>query len=148
MNRQEMIEKLKDNEVAWMFLTPDEQVCMKLANNQGKVENLTYCGRWESFGPPWVNFGLGSNEIWRIKPDYEPGPEYHNCEIFAIGKLVFGKGDPLDGPTSIHKLPSRPNFVGFFYDGGEGERRALSITWIATRIREGHKVYARFVVKE
>ncbi len=144
MNKQEMIEKLKDNEVAWMFLTPDEQVCMKLANNQGKVENLKYCGSWESFGPPWVNFGLGSNEIWRIKPDYEPGPEYHNCEIFAIGKLVFGKGDPLDGPTSIHKLVSRRDFRCFWSPQvGVGEN--IPIGLVAAHVSYALRtVYARF----
>jgi hypothetical protein len=143
---KDLIEKLKANERGWMFLAEDEQCCMKQVNAQGGIENLRYDGDWEP--GHWSCLGEGANEIFRIKPGYEPKPEYEDYEIrVASHKRLMAfddKADVLDGPTSIHKLPCRPDFDGFYYTVGDTDH-LLDLDSVARVIREGKKVVARFV---
>lgn len=83
--KKELIAKLKDNKVGWMFLSEDDQVCMKRVNAKGGLENLRYDGGWESFGQVWAKLGDGANEIFRIKPGYQPEPEFVKREVHFNG---------------------------------------------------------------
>jgi hypothetical protein len=84
----------------------------------------------------------GANEIWRIAPNYEP--EYVDIPIARKGKILVATDfDILDGPTAIHKLICRPGFEGF-YDCGAHDEQAVLPSHVATRVRLGAPVVARF----
>ena len=148
----ELIKKLKDNKVGWMFLSKDEQDCMKQANDEGMIQNLKYDGDWEGFAKPWALLGHGSNEIFRIKPDYQPEQEFVDLEIVKHSQVtveqnwwlgVWKYSDLEEHKflpylfTHLHCLPSLPNFQGFFV----GDMR-IRCEEVSTHM-EG-KPYARF----
>ena len=139
-----------------MFLSKDEQDCMKQANDEGMIQNLKYDGDWEGFAKPWALLGHGSNEIFRIKPDYQPEQEFVDLEIVKHSQVtveqnwwlgVWKYSDLEEHKflphffTHLHILPSLPNFEGFKEEHVEG---TLAIERIARYIHEGKKVFARF----
>jgi hypothetical protein len=149
MNK-ELIEKLKDNKVAWKFLSEEEKTCLKEANTKGVVENLKYDGDWECLGE-WSSFGRGANEIWRIKPDYQPEPEFEDYEIklhlapvYNTARVVEMLCVRIDERTAyqLHELPSLPNF-NKFWQYVDGVETKVGRDDVANEIDRGYKVYAR-----
>ncbi len=140
---QERIKKLQDPKQARPFglLSKEEQDCLRKANLCGAV--LMYRVKWTSaakwdFDCPW--------NAYILKPDYEPQPEYEDIEVVAdvegalrLKHSIFGKF----GHLRIDIISSRRGFVRFWYDDDDESYTCLEN--VATRIREGHKVYARFV---
>lgn len=146
MNK-ELIKKLKDNKVGWMFLSEEEQNCLMQANDNVGVENLMYDGEWEGIENPWADLSGGKNSIWRIKPDYQPEPVFVNLKItYNKGLLCAYREDVAitkenfaDTFIPINYLPSLPNFQGFF----SGDMK-LRFDEVSTHM-EGEP-YARFRV--
>ena len=148
---EEMIEKLKKNTTAWMFLSKEERDCLKQANKKAGVDNLKYDGEWDNFGKPWGNSVFeGKNAIWRINPNYKPEPVYEDIEITQqgawLGIVRPWAGDysrfPFDF-THLHCLPSLPNFDCFWHDN-KGAQWNIAVIHVASKISEGKTVYARF----
>ena len=151
-----IIEKLKDNKIAWMFLSKEEQECLKQANEKGAVENLNYTGEWDSPEKIWTCLSNGMNHIWRIKPDYQPEPEYADVEIkeeegwLGIKKEDWPKGLrlPVYYGTRyflhLYCLPSLPNFERFYYHADFGKTPSVGLVQVAAKMDQKHIVYARF----
>ena len=138
MTDKEIIEKLQDPNRAQPFgvLSSEEQGVLKRAG-MGWTWRFNEVKCWvEVCTTEWCNA-----LTYILKPDYKPEPEYEDCEIEHSHQNLMARGGPLSGPTSIHKLPARPEFVGFFEEDGQRTFNDL----IANTIREGHKVIARFV---
>jgi len=137
----ETIAKLKDPAQAqpyWMR-SKEEQEVLKSAAPNGLVAT------WSSLFPKWRDntseASALANNVYILKPDYKPEPEYVDCPVFVGGfnRLTL----TLNGNAmSIVDAITHPNFVGFFII--EGHRECLNIEAVATAIREGHKVVARF----
>lgn len=90
------------------------------------------------------NAGPYNCSIYILKPDYKPEPEYDTCPVFVgvYGRLLIS----LDGNEgSLADAVCRPNFVGFFVDAGTPGERRVMLDDVATAIREGKTVVARFV---
>ena len=143
MNK-ELIEKLQDKTYVRAFglMTREEQACFEKV---GKKNCLYYSvAGWDGAETDFfVNIST-----YAIKPDYQPEPEYWDCEIERIGRLLMvrpldGMGDILTGPTAIHKLPSLPDFHSFWHIF-EDEEFDLNIVHVSSEIDVGNKVYARF----
>ena len=137
----EIIEKLKDNKVGWMFLSNEEKKCIKQANAKGMIENLLFGGDWENNKDGFNLTKVGANEIFRIKPDYHPKPEYVDCEIVVGSKLYFERLIFYYASYTyrIEEALSLPNFDCFRMDNTQ-----VRIEHIAGYIYVGNKVYVRF----
>ena len=141
----ELIEKLKKPELARAYglMTPEEQECLRTA---GSTNTL-----WFSIGSQWSKSGCADcpSHTYILKPDYKPEPEYDDVEIvrheerFAIRNANGFSTIPF-GYINLNIVVSLHRFVGFFTTFSNYENR-MALPDIATRIREGHKVYARFV---
>lgn len=142
MNEKEMIEKLKTNTTAFGYLTKEEQEFFKII---GK-ENCIVLG--ETNNEYWIQ-GLSIlkwyfNNVYRIKSDYQPEPEYEDIELQIIPFVK--KGETLLGiilnnvnKIPLYKIPSMPNFEKFMKDN----YNAVGFENIAKNIAEGIKIFAR-----
>lgn len=139
MTTNERIEKLKRKDCArqagWLKkYRPDEHAILDAAGFPCRL-------RLDS-NQQWVNDTgpLGYSDTLILKPDYEPELEYEDCEVFLCGGTLG-----IDKPTfkPLYSLPGLPGFVGFFRDKAS-KSQTCSLEYIATKIRKGHKVYARF----
>jgi len=151
-----LIEKLKANKRPWIFLTIEEKDCLRKANETGMVENLIYNGEWECLGKPWKGLGSGKNGTYRIKPDYQPEPEFEDLEIVkyyqGVAKqacwLGVWKEDYDFLPyefTHLHCLPSLPNFNKFWFtDDLTGKECKVLYSDVSNARDQGSKVFARF----
>jgi len=150
-----LIEKLKDKTYVRAFglmeeLLPGSQECFEKV---GEKNCLRYKGRDES--QLWVQAYLfGKTDTYAIKPDYQPPEEFVDLEIVEhehfLGVSQSEKTAGLFMPhnfTRLHCLPSLPNFVEFWTSSGDPirMRRIAIIDAVAKLIREGKKVYARFL---
>ena len=150
----ELIKRLKDKNYVRAFglMTPEEKGCFEKVG----WDNCIYFANTGS----WVTTILArsrtfsQSDTYAIKPDYKPAPEYWDCEIERIGRLLmarpqYGMGDILTGPTSIHKLPSLPNFHEFWlWDDYEDDKRdkeePIYLEDVSRLIDKKRKVFARF----
>ena len=144
----ELIERLKTNEKAWVFLTAEEQKCMREVNKTGAIGNLKYDGEWECFSKPWALLGEGANEIWRIKSNYQPQPEYVDYPVATFesgGERWLGifRGT-VNAWTHLHCLPSLPGFRGFRKTNSHDEIVAIHTEDVAPACDRKEKVVARF----
>jgi hypothetical protein len=151
MMAKDLIEKLKDPKQAQPYgiLSEDEQAVL---NKAGMSMCRVYCGTWEPTGGMY----FCENSAYILKPDYEPEPEYEDYEIRDTGGLLGIQNDcgerrifhfdalPYDY-IHLHCLPSLPNFVGFYVAPKTPGERPILMVNVATAIREGHTVVARFV---
>lgn len=154
----ELIEKLKNNEAHKIFadMTQEEQDCL-IEAGPVNCEFLTdnQCGGllWGLIGTSFEFYPYPQG-IYRIKPDYQPEPEYDDKEIIKginhvsrcpLEFLGYYYEDDIFIP--LHCLPSLPNFKCFWYKPNIGIK---SIEFkdagnIATLIEEEkQKVIARF----
>ena len=151
---KELIEKLKDKNYVRAFglMKPEEQKCLEEANGKNGVIVLLNSG-WEpgnmAFDCPHLTYC--------IKPDYKPEFVDYLIEVCdgedgdeSDLKSFLGVKHKLDNNpilprehTYLYALSSLPNFEGFYNKKTDGETRE-NITWIATLISEGKKIYARF----
>ncbi len=97
----------------------------------------------------WIDW-LGGPRCVRdtviLKPGYEPEPEYENREIVAIsGYLVLKRESPGNSPT-INNMVAMVGFVKFWLD--EYDDGFVTLESVSTHIRNGKKIYARFVKVE
>ena len=145
-----MIEKLKDNEAHRIFgdMSDEEQGCLAHIGNEN-LEYLSPSGSYgvNSFGLSWTPKGKSSlmypDGIYRIKPDYQPEPEFVDLEIKSEQMLGVYRREHKFLPynfTNLHYLPSLPNFAGFHR---EGLTVSLDLEYVAKYIFEGKKVYAK-----
>ena len=80
-----------------------------------------------------------------LKPKYEPAPEYEEWEIRINSEGNLAAFNSAGGAErSLAMCERQPNFVCFWVDGYQAN---MPVTDVATAIREGHKVNARFVKK-
>ena len=143
-----MIEKLKDKSQAQPYGLLSLQLRKEL-QRATKTNCLVYStgGDWQVSSVAAI---FAQDNTYIIKPDYEDKPEYVDIEIVVSHKrlLAIGNSGLLDGPTSIHKLVTRPDFVQFFYHITDG-KVILPLDKVATACRMsengGPKVYVRFV---
>ena len=152
MNK-ELIEKLKNNEEHRIFadMTSDEKKCLKWVSPENcefltdnNCENL----EWGSQGTESKWYPQG---IYRIKPDYQPEPEYEDKEIIKgishisrcpLELLGYYYEDDIFIP--LHCLPDLPNFAYFFYVENETEQ-IIEFDCVARWIAEKKQtVFARF----
>ena len=152
----ELIEKLKDNEAHKIFADfPEiEQEILNKSKPLGLVQCLNDNLEWitaKHYNDSCFNIG-----IYRIDPAYQPEPEYVDLEIVKHTEVSnepfwwLGVWKNADGKrydflpfefTHLHCLPSLPGFVGFTEEDMLG---CLVIEKVASKISEGHKVFARF----
>ena len=142
MNK-ELIEKLKRNEKPFGLLSKEEKECIRKAG----MENVQYYNGDNWINKPCAYPDLFTHSTYRIKPDYQPEPEYEDVEIVMHGKCLGGNENLRLGIWNansprfwipLYEIPAMPNFVDFHH------LEKLDITDIATDINRGLKVYARF----
>ena len=140
-----IIEKLKKNKMAFGLLELEEQECFR---EVGKKNCLVYDIKktWDDKAP--CQFTFWPHETCRIKPDYQPEPDYVDLEIKKNGKWLgawagLGSISELFANefAHLHCLPSLPNFEGFCVDDMPPR---LCLEAVARKISQGCKVYARF----
>ena len=154
----ELIEKLKDKNYVRAFglLSPEEQECFRKV---GKGNCIVY----DNFN--WIPGMIGgihfAGMTYAIKPDYKPEPEFVDLEIVNHSQVtveqnwwlgVWKYSDLEEHEflphffTHLHILPSLPNFAGFWI--GSTNLFKIAYEEVATKIYQGHQVYARFRKKE
>jgi len=139
----EMIEKLKKNEKGFGFLEPEEQVFLKSIGNENRL--FFSIKGWA----PDPSKSTNINNIFRIKPDYQPEPEYEDIEIV---KLEGGYPSVRDmkilgiyykcGNVWLGDIPAMPDFWDFI--DLDAIVQAVDFKYVASRLRLKHKVVARF----
>lgn len=146
---KELIEKLKDKNYVRAFgmMTPEDQECFRKVGKK----NCSVFGAYAKWLEAREGECFKNTSTYAIKSNYKPEPEFVDLEIKNINNalLVVPTVEAysfLSGPTRIHKLPSLPNFEGFY---GEDElvKGGGVFTFaenIARQISEGKKVFARF----
>ena len=136
---KEQIEKLKNNEKPFGLLTPEEQECFRKVSKGNCLYVSDMMKKWYQ-APLAGEFCYGCT--YRIKPDYQPEPEFVDLEIILLKKR--GKlGCSIDNYWhDLHELPSLPNFVGFKRDYDKG--CFLYLSNVARVVSENKKVFARF----
>ncbi len=137
MNK-ELIEKLKHKDLAqpYCLLTKKEKRILKDAGYKNRLV-LQVDGTFFSDAE-----GNKQNlDVYILKPDYEPEPEWIDIEIVEGGQwLKLKENQPgKPGNTWLLDCVANPRFVGFVSDSGW-----VRLEEIATRIHNGQKVIARF----
>ena len=140
---RELIERLKDKSKAQPFClrSSEEQAALTAAGFHNTLY-LTRELKWEqpTGGPPT------QRDTYILKPDYKP--EYIDREVvveeIVTPTLRIEGTAPQTGYTAIGDLPEDPSFVGF-YEDLNGTFRKISLEEVASSIRDGIKVIARFV---
>jgi len=144
----ELIEKLKNNKVAFGLLGQDERECLDNVNGR----NCVFYGtdnQWHDKTPG----KFLSTYTYRIKPDYKPELEYIDCHVVNHkGILGIWSRDGVRFENwkfiHLHCLPSLPNFHCFWKESygrpGYMSCNAFWNTSIVASRRKTHNVYARF----
>lgn len=145
MNK-ELIEKLKDPKQAQPFCLRSEEERVILT--KADPSNCLLMSGVNKWTPSRNHASLSTTDTYILKPDYEPEPEYEDIEVVAdvegalrLSHAISGKF----GQLRIDIISSRKDFVGFFYDINSTHDHCGTASRVAREIREGHKVYARFV---
>ena len=135
----ELIERLKSNEKPFGLLSKEEQECF---NEIGMKNCEIY--RYSKWNQAVHNI-FHTDSTYRIKPDYQPEPEYDDLEIKEYEFIYYPRkmlGIDLGNGESyiLSKVPSMPNFECFL---GEDNKVIHCIANISYYINEGNKVIAR-----
>jgi len=152
MNK-EMIEKLKDKDIAQAFglLELREQEVMFKVGWKNRIV-LTANG-WRDDSDKIANRER-SHLTFAIKPDYQPEPEFVDLEIVRdcrdstdswLG--VWRKGHQFlpHAFTHLHCLPSLPNFNKFWFtDDLTGKECKVLYSDVSNARDQGNKVFTRF----
>ena len=140
-----IIERLKNNDAHRIFadLTPEEQDCIKMAVPNIEIlswDLLTHKLCWL----PFITTDVirWSERAFRIKPEYQPEPEYEYLEIGihedALG--IWADEDGITMFTYLQSLPALPKFRGY----SDGNSVFYVTGLVATKRAEGKKVRVRF----
>ena len=132
----DMIEKLKKNEIPFGLLSSEEQECLVEVKRHNCTNYLE--------SKLWTNCsgGLFANTVvYRIKPDYQPEPKLVDCEIYKKAGTLWAEFDGIK--YKIFELLSQEEFAGFYHTGGD-KQTEVQPEWVA---RYFPNVIARFEVK-
>lgn len=138
------IEKLKDEIQAQAFAlrSEDEQAVFARAGSHNCLL-LSDVGTWGTMRP---NTPFRLPLTYLLKPGYEPKPEHEDIEIKTRNGFVFVHSKSCS--VRVHRAVDREDFVGFFFGGFLCGEKIIRLDQIAGAIRDGHKVYARFVKEQ
>ena len=154
---KKLIEKLKDKTYVRPFglMAPEEQECLI---SVGKINCMWYSmHKWQDASD---TSGFFDDFTYAIKPGYQPEPEFVDLEIgiYEDEEGISGERLAVSGTSDlkwlshgyieIHELPSLPNFERFMYHESFGKLPSVGLAQVATKIYQGHQVYARFRKKE
>ena len=141
---KELIEKLKDPKQAqayWMRTIEEQSILFKAGPERTLIVD---CGNKHG-RKHYVELSEWREQMIILKPDYEPEPEYEDIDIVVKGHWLILQHSPQLGMSCcVNTAVTNRNFIGFFATFSNYENR-MALPDIATRIREGHKVCARFV---
>ena len=117
MTDKEIIQALKDNDVAFGLMPSEMQV---IAKEIGQSEFSMYmkdntwmrCGHVNNFYDSIV-----TDQTYRLSPEYEaPEPEVVECEVFEQGdQLYYDYGKT--GTLKVFCATANPDFIGFLAEG-------------------------------
>jgi len=142
MNR-ELITQLKNNPEHVIFgdMSQDIQQCLRDVGRENReCLEADYIRVW------WARDKsdyLLYNNIYRIKPDYQPKPEYVDLPVVSDMQKWLGVKIPNRFPypfVHLHCLPSLPYFVAFRTE----HDKCVQLGDVATLLAGGHEVFARF----
>jgi hypothetical protein len=135
--KPEIVKALKENTSAFGLMSPELRDAMSHIDRDKFL--YYHCGgNWRECSLSGV---FGKSSQYRLRPDYQLESEYEKFEI-----KVREHGLMYISAVSCQNFPDNairePNFAYFALDDlGTG----IGIEDIATKIRQGHKVYAVFV---
>lgn len=149
MTTAEGIATLKKPELArpyWMRSKKDRAVLFEA----GPEGTLLVSYRCQEGRRHIVETSVWCEHLLILKDTYKPEPEYVDCEVVAHELETTGIYWLYCMLTSTSKLAlelvvARADFVGFYVDAGTPGERRVSLDDVATAIREGKSVVARFV---
>lgn len=150
---KETIEKLQDQEQAQAYGTllkyyPDQARIIA----QAYPDNCLFLNGDNKYDqPPTGNKPPHLCTVYILKPGYEPKPEYKE---WAIRKNDYGTLAAFNmsggAERSLARCVCDLTFVGFYFymivTGFNNSDVSIRLEQVATAIREGHKVVARFEV--
>ena len=131
------IQALKENKEAFGLMSEEMQ---EAAREIGREDFLAYCdmASFESVKvAPEDHFDMSTT--YRLRPDYEPEPEYEKYEITLIENELCWETSVNSFPIDI--APRYPDFSHFENDIGN----PVKFEGVAFNIRQGHKCYAVFI---
>lgn len=142
MTTEQMIEKLSDKDRAQPYgvLAAEERQVLDKAGIHNCLILDSHIG-WMTTKA--VRFFDGHSYI--IKPGY--GPEYEDIEVFhGDGWFTLTENMPYKNNSCIYDCLIHPDFVAFRWRKGvAGVDVDIRVDTVAKYVRDGHKVYARFV---
>ena len=152
-----LIEKLKDNEAHKIFadMSNEEQQVLWSLMATNALQHLTEDMNWCQKSKESKLFNLS---IYRIKPDYQPEPEFVDLEVVRhaegtveqtwwLGVWADKRAELPHAFTHLHCLVSLPNFECFWnkIPSPVDSENTFYCLGLVTKMRNaGHKVYARF----
>lgn len=147
MSDQDTIKKLQDKGrvQAWFLCSDEEKALYNKAHVVGRVlfANGGTGGTFKLPMPSSDLNGFPQTNTYLIDADYKPKPEYEKWEIRINHNAQLVAFNPIGGcEQSLWHCVSEPAFVKFFI--AEYPTGSLSVDYVATAIREGHEVVARF----
>ena len=144
----DLIEKLKDKEQAmpfWMRTEAEREVLMKAAPN-----GLLWTDKrvWPAWKESLTRASQLECNIYILKPDYRPEPEYVDVEIVADGCGQLRLKNSLPGKFGMWPIDMcvrHKDFDYFWYETGPVITSHLAIHDVAPAKRKNKKVFARFI---
>lgn len=139
---QERIEKLKNKQFARPFymLTLEERKILKKAGE----DNCLTSGfrRYPKYVDVHHDITGWNEDIYILKPDYSPGPEYTNIAVVVDAHGLLELEEPLDTGMSknLPWIVAHKDFLMFVSEDLSSARIGDAVTWK----REKRKVIARF----
>ena len=141
---KDIIEKLKQNEKPFGLLSKEEQELLKKVEFENRLFYSPEKG--------WVNDRdsyTGNAQTFRIKPDYQPEPEYVDYEISLDSTCeLLGINWSVSEFFPLGEIVSMPDFEGFYIksDYSEPEEWVECLQCLISRnIRAKKEIIARFV---
>ena len=107
----DIIQKLKENEKPFGLMSKEMQEKAEEIG-AGNFERL-WCGIWGE--PLGKKFDAHGDYTYRLRPDYKQEPEVIKCKIEqSHQRLMYER---YSGKTTLHKVVSHPDFIGFELEG-------------------------------
>jgi len=117
MNKQEIIEKLKQNLAQFTALSKDEQEVLDDLRPKGFIQYLNGKGKWS---PVEIRqyWKCSSIDRYRISPDYQPEPETPeiiHCKVKRADDGRYYFNPPARDAAYLDEAVNYPNFIGYKY---------------------------------
>ncbi len=124
MNESKIIELLKNNKEAFCLMDPEMQAWAK--EHRESMLRLSVIGKWEEY-----SYLFGSNDTYRLRPDYKAEPERIEIEIVECGSWYVLKGISIRSADAPSHIP-QPGFIfiGFRWKELGDDFRADNLVWI------------------